>query len=859
MGSEDVYKRQDKNSISASDNRITQSETQQTLSGSRTGIWKLIAHKDGKADMIFDDVMSDMMGFDRNAPSQDNISRLTEHIADEDRERFNKYIDNLINIGSDEIIYKWNHPTKGMRYIRCGGWKNSEENGVAVIRGYHQDITDIMKQHERNELAVKMMKDAYFRICFVDLNADSIFDLKCGDEKITSDSFSEYVKYLADSGIVEDDYKSLFLSSFASDTIKKELNTSAKLLEFTYRRKNIGGDHQWARSIIVPVDDYSDKNACFIWYVKNISEEKAMEFKAVRSKTELSRMKESLTISDRVINAFSSIYNFSYYIDLTDHTYSQIQLTKLAEEVSGGSNNTYSQALHNYLTQVIEKSYQEKMADFMNIDTIAERLDGKNVISCDYLNVYGKWIRASYMPASRDENGRLTHAVFVGQDIDGDRKKELQQRDVLERAYESEKAALKRSEASKSETEKLLLKIQALNKELESAYTEAKLANTAKTDFLTRMSHDIRTPINGIIGLLNMADKYPDDIEMLKEYRLKEHTAVNHLLSLVNDVLDMAKLESGNIDLSEEPFNINEVIDECFDIISTTAAKRGLKCIRNDPKPIEHDKLIGSPLHVKQILINILSNAVKYNRPNGTVTSEITEIFSDSDNVIIRFSIADTGIGMSEEFQKKMFEPFTQENSGSRSEYHGTGLGMSIIKKLTDIMNGTIEVTSCKDIGSKFVVTLPFKINHDAHAADSEIVLEKNALSGMNILLVEDNELNAEIAQFMLKEEGASVDTAKDGEEAVRAFSASETGHYDVILMDIMMPVMDGCTAAREIRKLQRDDAARIPIIAMTANAFVEDVKKSRAAGMNDHIAKPLDTPKMLTTIVKYVKEYRRK
>ena len=192
----------DKNSISAADNKITQSETQQTLSGSRTGIWKLIAHKDGKTDMIFDDVMSDMMGFDRNAPSQDNISRLTEHIADEDRERFNKYIDNLINIGSDEIIYKWNHPTKGMRYIRCGGWKNSEENGAAVIRGYHQDITDIMKQYERNELAVKMMKDAYFRICFVDLNADSIFDLKCGDEKITSDSFSEYVKYLAESGIV---------------------------------------------------------------------------------------------------------------------------------------------------------------------------------------------------------------------------------------------------------------------------------------------------------------------------------------------------------------------------------------------------------------------------------------------------------------------------------------------------------------------------------------------------------------------------------------------------------------------------------------------------------------------------------
>ena len=274
----------------------------------------------------------------------------------------------------------------------------------------------------------------------------------------------------------------MFLSSFASDTIKKELNTSATLLEFTYRRKNIGGDHQWARSIIVPVDDYSDKNACFIWYVKNISEEKAMEIKAAKSKTELSRMKESLTISDRVINAFSSIYNFSYYIDLTDHTYSQIQFTKLAEEVSGGSNNTYSQALHNYLTQVIEKSYQKKMAEFMNIDTIAERLDGKNVISCDYLNVYGKWIRASYMPASRDENGRLTHAVFVGQDIDGDRKKELQQRDALERAYESEKAALKRSEASKAETEKLLLKIQALNKELESAYTEAKLANTAKPE-----------------------------------------------------------------------------------------------------------------------------------------------------------------------------------------------------------------------------------------------------------------------------------------------------------------------------------------------------------------------------------------
>ena len=815
---------------------ISLEEAGETLLGSQTGIWRLVIEEGKPKKLYADRTMCGIIGVPPNTPPEETDMVLNENIAPDELERFEKYSRNLMELGSDEIVYKWYHPAKGLRYMRCGGWRDNASDGKTVIRGYHQDITDIMRKHERSELAVRMMTDGFFRICFVDMNTDTVYDLKNGGEKLEGGFFSGYIADMISGGVVDREYRKDFADHFRAENIRKKLSGHGDALEFTYRRKN-GGKYMWARSSIVPVEGYSDDNACFIWYVKDVTAEVALQSKAAKNKVELSRAKESIIIRDRVIKALGGSYNFSYYIDIDAHTYTEIVLNRLSRDVTG-EKGRYIKAAGDYLSSVVNEAYRDKMAAFMDIDTVTERLGDKKMISQDYLNVQGKWIRASFMPAKRNDKGRLTHIVLVGQDIDGERKKELLQQESLEKAYEAEKQAL--------------IKIQSLNRELEKAYAEAKLANAAKSDFLARMSHDIRTPINGVLGLLDMSDRYPENFEKLRENREKERMAVNHLLSLINDVLDMSKVESGRVELTEEPFNINDLLRECFEILLVPAQEKGLNCITKNPVPIEHPELIGSPLHVKQILMNIISNAIKYNRPNGTIYGEIRELDVTEDSLSLQFIVEDTGIGMSEEFQKHMFEPFTRENQGS-GEYHGTGLGMAIIKKLTDKMNGTIEVMSRKGVGSRFTVTIPFKINRNAAAAESSEHTENADISGVSVLMAEDNPLNSEIACFMLEEAGAKVDVAPDGQQAVDMFIA-DPKKYDIILMDIMMPVMDGYAAARAIRAADGD----IPIIAMTANAFLEDIEKCRQAGMNGHIAKPLDIKKVLMTIKQAADEYRK-
>ena len=392
--------------------------------------------------------------------------------------------------------------------------------------------------------------------------------------------------------------------------------------------------------------------------------------------------------------------------------------------------------------------------------------------------------------------------------------------------------------------------------ETQKAYEEVKRANVAKTNFLSRMSHDIRTPINGIVGMTHIMETEIDSREVVEDSLQKIKILSHQLELLINDVLEMGRIESGKFSFTHEVMDISENMEEITLAIQVMAEERGIT-FTGVHFDVEHKCVVSSPVHIQRIVMNILSNAVKYNRSGGTVDFNIEERSVDDSHSSYVFTVRDTGMGMSHEFLKRIYEPFSREQSAPETTYSGTGLGMAITKELVDRLDGTINISSKQGVGTTVTIKLPLELSDEVPAG--EVKAENVSLENKRILLVEDNELNAEIAQFMLKEEGASVDTAKDGEEAVRVFSASETGHYDVILMDIMMPVMDGCTAAREIRKLQRDDAGRIPIIAMTANAFVEDVKKSRAAGMNDHIAKPLDTKKMLTTIVRYVKEYRRK
>ena len=388
--------------------------------------------------------------------------------------------------------------------------------------------------------------------------------------------------------------------------------------------------------------------------------------------------------------------------------------------------------------------------------------------------------------------------------------------------------------------------------QLKEAARRAESANRAKTQFLQRMSHDIRTPINGIQGMVEIGEYYKDDPEKQSQCRQSIRESARLLLELVNEVLDMGKLESGEIVLEERPFDLIALLDSVGGLPEQSAAARGIRVDRK-PREVQHTALIGSPVYLKRLLMNIYSNAVKYNKDNGSITVRCRELRTEGDTAWFEFICADTGIGMSEEFQKYLFEPFAQEHSTARSAYDGTGLGMAIAKALTEKMGGTITFTSREGEGTTFRITLPFRIDTAGRlpqqpAAEPEV---SDALRGMRILLAEDNELNMEIAEFMLQSAGAEVTEAHDGREAVELFRASPPGHFDAVLMDVMMPVLDGYQATGIIRTSDRPDAG-VPIIAMTANAFVEDRQRAREAGMTEHLAKPLDRAVLVRTLQRW-------
>lgn len=388
---------------------------------------------------------------------------------------------------------------------------------------------------------------------------------------------------------------------------------------------------------------------------------------------------------------------------------------------------------------------------------------------------------------------------------------------------------------------------------MKEAKEDAVKANLAKTSFLGRMSHDVRTPINGVSGMLKIAEKNLDNPVVVADCLKKIDSASKHLLSLINDVLEVTKLESGTIVLSREPFNLTELFRDCSSILSYAAKDRGVTITDEKNKPFEYSEVYGSPLHVRQIFINIVGNCIKYNKVGGFVDIRRTILSETEDKVTYRFTISDTGIGMSEEFLKHIYEPFSRENTAVDGKYQGTGLGMSIVAQLVNQMNGKISVMSEKNVGSVFILDLPFEINRNpVVAADEEEVFSLD-YSGRRVLLVEDNDLNREIGTFLLSNYGFEVDIAADGREAVEKYEGSAPYYYCMVFMDIMMPVMNGLDATKRIRALNRADARTVPIVAMTANAYSEDRAISLQAGMDGHLTKPIDTKELEKTLKRFL------
>ncbi len=389
---------------------------------------------------------------------------------------------------------------------------------------------------------------------------------------------------------------------------------------------------------------------------------------------------------------------------------------------------------------------------------------------------------------------------------------------------------------------------------LKEAIQTADSENRAKTEFMNRMSHDIRTPINGIMGMLEIIRRNRQDEEKMDDCLDKIQYSTKHLLALVNDVLDMNKLESGKEIFEEESFDIEQLMKEVRSLVDAQIVESDLTH-RSHRKNITHSQLIGSPLHVRQIMLNLFSNAIKYNKPGGTVDTYAEEISCDGENAVYEFKIVDTGIGMSREFvENQLFQPFTQEKCGARTQFKGTGLGMSIVKALIDKMDGSIKVESELGKGTTYIFRLPFKIDSSKKLSDESKISENTVnLKGKHVLLVEDNDINMEIAEFYLEEAGIVVEKAWNGQEAVELFAKSEPGSFDLILMDLMMPVKDGFEATREIRRMARKDAEKIPVLAMTAQAASESVKECKDAGMNGHIVKPIESAKLLKTLQDYI------
>ena len=533
----------------------------------------------------------------------------------------------------------------------------------------------------------------------------------------------------------------------------------------------------------------------------------------------VSKLEEALqtaTLNSEIVNAISKIYWLIYRMDLVTGIYEEISAGKEIHRLTG-KRGRIEEVFRQICETIVAREYQEEMKVFLDISTLGERLRETESVAIEYCSVNGPWHLGRFIAKKRDKNGKVINVLYVVREIDKQKQLEIEyKRKLLETAEEARKA------------------------------------NIAKTDFLRRMSHDIRTPINGILGMIRIAEHYSDDNERQKECRAKVKEAAGYLLDLVNSVLDMNKLESGAVILENEPFDLIKLLSESNNIIKMSAEVEGLSVSFNH-ESVKHRYLIGSAIHLKQILQNIAGNAVKYNRENGRIDLSCEELEYDGKKAIYEFRCKDTGYGMSEEFINHAFEPFAQENQGARTSYMGTGLGLAIAKQLTEMMNGRIEVESKLNVGTIFTMRIPFEIDA-AHEETVKHEMEdsKDCLKGKRVLIAEDNELNMEIAEFLLENAGMMVTKAWNGEEAVNEFTMSEEGHFDYILMDVMMPVMDGLAASKKIRNLSRKDAQSIPIFAMTANAFSEDREGSKNAGMNEHLSKPLDEKLMMQMFKKY-------
>lgn len=797
-----------------------------TLQGAMVGLWTLVIDAQGRRYLEADETMCKLLGMSADTEPQEAVHFLMKRIVSEDAEKFMDYERRLVEEGRAEVLYRWMHPTKGVVYFRCSGWLKEDDLHQKVICGFHQDVTALKQAllFEENERLQKKNER-------VNTQLEIVMSGIRGGYTVNEDEPGYPYRYVSSGVIKNQGFSSVgeFLAATKNSGLNNILPADRDTFSAALEKQLAQGDTYSVKYRVLCKDGscrwimdsgkrYVDERgkrviSCLMLDINN--------YETVNRMYQHERLQYQ--------EALTSDSEYAFTVDLTagllENGYSR-QPEHAVEAVRGKS---YPISIDDELRSAWKRfqtvATNEKVSEGLTAETALQAFEsGTRNCEAEYYDATRqKYLRVTILMSRRPEDGHVI-GIIIGRDITVYKQEQEQHRKVLEET----------------------------NRKLRVAYAEAEAANAAKTDFLARMSHDIRTPLNAILGLLEISKRFAGDPKRLEECRQQAVESANHLLALLNDVLDMSKMESGRFELDEEAFDMNEMIHQTQELIEHQTVQKNIRLFMNTQEPLKYPRVIGSPLHVRQVLTNLLSNAVKYNKENGYIAVDVEERELDAAHVEIKFTISDGGIGMSKEFLTDIYEPFAREKNNIWEDMPGTGLGMAIVKKIVDKMGGSIEVRSKVGEGSTFIVTLPFVRDLQQERAAAENLEKKLDLKGLRVLLVEDNRLNREIAQCLLTDEGAQVELAYDGQQAIDEFENHGMNYYDVILMDMMMPVLDGCSAVRLLRALKRPDAVKIPIIALTANAFFDDVRKCMDAGMNAHLAKPLNIRNAVKLIRKY-------
>lgn len=679
--------------------------------------------------------------------------------------------------------------------------------------------TDNGKLQNTEKYVIDKLSPEYVSVYRIELNSGAYQTLRLAAntnaQKIVDDApepfntFDEYVACYMDSFILEED-KAEFADWFCCANMKKRLQHTDRIT-CHYHSVSPEGEHSFYEAYAVKGKINEQQYNIFLGF-RNVDSILYKE-KAIQEK--LQNALQDIKLRNEIISSIAKTYQYISRIDIEADRYEEIS-NRDENQLDYKKTGVLSTSNEKNCRRFVAKEYQEAFLKFVDIKTLAERMQHEETIVMEYRMKDGNWHKLRFIEKKRDANGKLTHAICVARTISDVKKKE-----------------------------------QRLRYQMETAQEDAAL----KARFLSNMSHDIRTPLNGVIGMIDMAGHYPNDLEMQEKCRDKAMQSLKYLVSLVNDVLDMNKLESGELVDQELTFDLAELLSRANTDKQMQAADKNIDYVVDwDRSTINHRYLTGNPIYVERMLSIISDNAVKFTNPGGSVRVWCQEKFADEKRVVYEFGCEDSGIGMSEEFLAHAFDMFAQENETSRTEYEGSGLGLPIAHKLVQRMGGTIHINSQRGRGTTVTMMIPFKIG-EPDKVQSPMNYEDVSVEGLRALVVEDNDLNLEIATFLLENNGIDVESAKDGLEAVDKFEHSTPGYYDVIFMDIMMPNLNGWDATRKIRSMKRADADRVPIIAMSANAFAEDIINSRISGMNQHLMKPLSEKKVLRTLKECVEQ----